>query len=60
VTKVEENLIWDLAEELEAVLMLEYHNKNQLVFGTNPKRLNEEQRYIVRRIKSLVRPYATQ
>ena len=54
--KTIEDLIWDLAEELEAVLTLEYHNKNHLAFGANPKRLNEEQRSIVRRIKDLVRP----
>ena len=36
-----------LAEELKAILLLEYHNKNHLQFGTNPKKLNEEKREIV-------------
>ncbi len=36
-----------LAEELLAILVLEYHNKNHLMFGANPKRLNEEQRDIL-------------
>ena len=40
-----------LLEELEAILLLEYHNKNHLHFGVNPKRLNEEKREIIKRIK---------
>lgn len=47
--------IYEVAEELEAVLLLEYHNKNHLQFGTNPKKLNEEKRLLVQRIKSLAR-----
>lgn len=35
-------------ETLQAILLLEYHDKNHLHFGTNPKRLNEEQRELVR------------
>lgn len=41
-------------EELEAVLLLEYHNKNWLANGVNPGALNEEQRLLVRRIRHLV------
>ena len=34
-------------EELLAVLVLEYHNKNHLMHGARPKRLNEDQRELV-------------
>jgi len=37
-------------EELQAVLMLEYHNKNWLFHGTNPAILNREQRILCNQI----------
>lgn len=43
--------IYELAEELEAILLLEYHNKNHLS-GDNKTR-NKEQRSILRTIKHL-------
>lgn len=36
---------------LWSILTLEYHDKNHLYFGTNPKRLNEEQRELLTDIK---------
>ena len=44
-------IIQELAEELEAILLLEYHNLNHLARGTDPKQLNKDKRYLVRRIK---------
>jgi len=35
-------------EVLQAILLLEYHDNNHLAFGTNPKKLNENQRKLVR------------
>jgi len=42
--------IQDLTTELLAILLLEYHNKNHLQWGSNPKKLNEEKREIVNAI----------
>jgi len=42
--------IQELSEELLAILLLEYHNKNHLRLGTSPKKLNEEKREIVNAI----------
>lgn len=35
-------------EELYAILLLEYHNKNHLQLGCKPKQLNEMQRRLVK------------
>jgi hypothetical protein len=43
--------IYELAEELEAILLLEYHNKNHL--AGSPKLRNECARSILRDIKEL-------
>lgn len=42
--------IQELSEELLAILLLEYHNKNHLRLGTSPKKLNEEKREVVNAI----------
>lgn len=39
-------------EELHATLMLEYHNKNWLIHGTEPAILNKEQRNLCNNIIS--------
>lgn len=47
------NLIKDYAEQLMAILILEYHDKNHLHNGTNPKKLNEDKRELVQCILDL-------
>lgn len=37
----------DKLDTLEAILTLEYHDKNHLAHGTNPKLLNESQRELL-------------
>lgn len=56
-TKTQDTLdkVESLAEELQAILLLEYHNKNHLRLGTNPKKLNEEKREIVSAILAEVK-----
>jgi len=41
-----------LAEQLYAIILLEYHNRDLLVHGVNPKKLSEDQQ---RLIKSILR-----
>jgi len=42
------NFVFDELDTLEAILTLEYHDKNHLAHGTNPKLLNESQRALLR------------
>jgi hypothetical protein len=42
------NFVFDELDTLEAILTLEYHDKNHLAHGTNPKLLNESQRDLLR------------
>ena len=49
-TDVNVNLIRDLAEELLGILLLEYHNKNHLQWGSNSKHLSEIEIELVQNI----------
>ena len=48
-----EQTIYELAEELDAILLLEYHNKNHL--SGDDKSRNEAKRNIVGGIKSIAK-----
>lgn len=49
----------ELIDELNAVLLLEYHNRNWLYHGTQPGRLNEEQRNLIASLRNIIAKEAT-